>query len=74
MPIDYAITTGGHPDELWSDWFDRVAIPREANGETTLVGPVTDQVALHGLLVKIRDLGLPLIAIIPVTADGGASV
>lgn len=70
MPIEYVITVHGHLDQHWSAWFDGLTITNIANGESTLTGPVGDQAALHGVLVKIRDLGLPLIAITPVVADG----
>lgn len=53
----------GHLDERWTDWFEGLTITREANGETRLTGPVVDQTALHGLLRKVRDLGLPLISV-----------
>ncbi len=53
----------GHLDERWTDWFEGLTITREANGETRLTGPVVDQAALHGLLRKVRDLGLPLISV-----------
>ena len=65
MPIDYVITIRGHLDQHWSAWFDGMTITNEANGDATLAGPVPDQAALHGMLTKIRDLGLPLIAIAP---------
>ena len=50
-------------DEKWSDWFDGLAITPQADGETLLAGPVADQCALHGLLAKICDLGLPLLSV-----------
>jgi len=53
----------GHLDERWTDWFEGLTITREANGETRLTGQVVDQTALHGLLRKVRDLGLPLISV-----------
>lgn len=65
MPTSYVITVRGHLDAHWSVWFDGLTITNGANGEALLVGPVTDQAALHGLLIKIRDLGLPLIAVVP---------
>jgi hypothetical protein len=60
----YEIRIKGHLDDLWADWFDGLTITRDANGETRLTGPVVDQAALHGLLRKVRDLGLPLVAVI----------
>jgi hypothetical protein len=59
----YQIRVGGNLDREWSDWFDGLSVTPQANGETLLAGPVADQAALHGLLAKIRDLGLPLLAI-----------
>jgi len=61
----YTIRIKGHLDRKWSDWFDGLQIIHEANGETMLVGEVVDQASLHGLLAKVRDLGLPLIAVMP---------
>lgn len=62
-PVVYQIRVKGHLDSSWSDWFDGLTISPEANGETLLSGPVTDQAALHGLLKKVRDLGLPLLLV-----------
>jgi hypothetical protein len=64
MATDYVITVKGHLDAHWSAWFEGLTITNGANGEATLAGPVVDQAALHGLLIKIRDLGLPLIAVV----------
>lgn len=65
----YRIRVGGHLAPDWSVWFDGLAITNEANGEATLSGPVVDQAALHGLLAKIGDLGLTLIAVHPVQPE-----
>ena len=65
MSISYVITIRGHLDHHWSDWFDGLTITNGDNGEAMLAGPIMDQAALHGLLAKIRDLGLPLIAVVP---------
>jgi hypothetical protein len=59
----YQIRVKGHLDSKWSDWFDGLTITVQANHKTLLAGPVADQCALHGLLAKIRDLGLPLLSI-----------
>jgi hypothetical protein len=59
----YQIRVTGHLGREWSDWFDGLSITLEDNGETILSGPVVDQAALHGLLRKVRDLGLPLLAV-----------
>ena len=63
QPWRCEIRLQGHLDERWADWFEGLTITREANGETRLTGPVVDQTALHGLLRKVRDLGLPLISV-----------
>ncbi len=49
----------------WTDWFEGLTITLEADGDTRLTGPVVDQAALHGLLKKVRDLGMPLISVGP---------
>ena len=59
----YQIIVKGHLDGEWSDWFDGMTITLVDSGETILSGPVVDQTALHGLLIKIRDLGLPLLSL-----------
>ena len=59
----YEIRVEGHLGSSWSSWFESLTIRHEASGETTLSGPLKDQTALHGVLTKIRDLGLPLIAV-----------
>ena len=64
----YTIRIKGHLDAKWSEWFEGLQIIHEANGETMLVGEVVDQASLHGLLAKVRDLGLPLVAVMPTVA------
>jgi len=59
----YQIRVNGVLDPKWSDWFDGFAITAQANNETLLTGPVADQAALHGLLAKLRDLGLPILLV-----------
>jgi hypothetical protein len=59
-PGIYEIRLKGHLDVCWADWFDGLTITLAENGDTVLTGPVVDQAALHGLLKKVRDLGLPL--------------
>lgn len=53
----------GYLDERWSSWFDGMTVTPESGGVTLLHGPVADQAALHGLLARLRDLGVPLIAV-----------
>ena len=62
----YEIRIRGLLDDRWADWFEGLTITREDNGETLLSGPVVDQAALHGLLKKVRDLGLPLLSVMQV--------
>ena len=59
----YQIRVRGHLGANWSEWFDGWQITNQDNGEAVLTGPVTDQTALHGLLVRVRDLGLPLVEV-----------
>jgi hypothetical protein len=59
----YQIRVKGCLDEQWSDWFDGFTIAPQPNDETVLTGPVADQCALHGVLAKVRDLGLPLLSV-----------
>ena len=64
MPaIGYQIRVKGYLRSEWTEWFDDMTLVHEADGTTTLSGPVADQAALHGLLIKVRDLGLELIAV-----------
>ena len=60
----YEIRIKGHLDDKWADWFDGLTITRADNGETLLTGSVLDQAALHGLLRKVRDLGMPLLSVL----------
>jgi hypothetical protein len=69
MPTYYQITIKGHLDTHWSAWFDNLTISNQANGEAVLHGPLADQAALHGVLIKIRDLGLPLLAVATLATD-----
>ncbi len=59
----YQIRIKGHLGREWTDWFGGLAITLEADGYTILTGPVVDQAALHGLLKRVRDLGMPLISV-----------
>ena len=66
QPIIYQIRIKGHLGPRWAAWFGGMTITLEDNGDTLLTGSVEDQAALHGLLRKIRDLGMPLISAIRV--------
>ncbi len=59
----YEIRLKGHLDNRWADRFEGLTITLEENGDTLLTGPVVDQAALHGLLKKVRDLGMPLLSV-----------
>jgi hypothetical protein len=61
----YEIRLKGHLDDRWAEWFEGMTITLEEDGDTLLTGPVIDQAALHGLLKKVRDLGMPLISVSP---------
>ena len=63
QPIVYEIQIAGHLPSQWSDWFEGLAVTLEPDGTTLLSGPVVDQAALYGLLKKVRDTGLTLIAV-----------
>jgi hypothetical protein len=69
MPTYYHIRLKGHLADHWSAWFDNMTISNEANGEAVLYGSLPDQAALHGILIKVRDLGLPLLAVTTVATD-----
>ena len=64
----YEIRVEGHLDGVWGDWFEGMSLARGPGGVTVLAGPVADQAALHGLLARVRDLGLVLVS---VTRYGG---
>ena len=63
QPMIYQIRIEGHLGQQWTDWFGGLTITLEDNGESLLTGPIVDQAALHGLLKKVRDLGMPLISV-----------
>lgn len=62
-PVHYQITVEGTLDPRWSAWFGGLQLATDTAGRTTITGPVADQAALHGLLTKVRDLGLTLLAV-----------
>ncbi len=66
VPVVYQIRLKGHLGSQWKDWFESMTITLEEDGDTLLTGRVIDQAALHGLLKKVRDLGMPLISFSPV--------
>ena len=68
-PPHYEIRVAGHLAHRWSAWFDGLAVVTDDDGTTVLRGPVVDQAALHGLLHKLRDVGLPLISLTPVPPE-----
>jgi hypothetical protein len=68
-PEFYEICVQGRLGSKWSDWFDGLTVSHQSNGESVLAGPVPDQAALHGILIKIRDLGLPLLSVRRVEID-----
>lgn len=59
----YEIKIKGHLNASWADWFEELTFTHESDGTTTLTGEIIDQAALHGMLKKVRDLGLPLLAV-----------
>ena len=66
LPVIYQIRIKGHLGLQWKDRFDGLNITLEDNGDTLLTGSLGDQAALHGLLKKVRDLGLPLLSVNPI--------
>jgi len=67
--VVYHIRVAGQLGRQWADWFEGLAITLDETGDTLLTGPVVDQAALHGLLRKVRDLGMPLLSVVCVQPD-----
>ena len=67
--MQYEIRVDGHLGTRWAAWFDGLAVTSESDGTTVLHGPIVDQAALHGLLQKLRDVGIPLISLRQVPPD-----
>ena len=65
----YEIRLKGHLDSRWAAWFDGLSLTNDRDGTTVISGPVVDQAALHGLLHKVRDVGIPLLSIAQVDPD-----
>ena len=74
MPTYYQISFQGHLDGRWSEWFDGLTITNAADGQAILAGVIEDQAALFRVLLKLRDLGLPLIAVHPSTQQETSNV
>lgn len=68
-PGRYEIRLRGHLDSRWAAWFDGLSLTNESDGTTIIYGLVADQAALHGLLQKVRDVGLPLVSVTQVDPD-----
>ena len=68
--VYYQIRVQGHLDDTWSEWFEGLTITHEPGGNTLLEGELVDQAALHGVLLKVRDLGLPLLGVTLVEGAG----
>ena len=65
----YEIRVKGHLDSRWATWFDGLILTNHSDGTTVISGPLLDQAALHGLLQKVRDVGLPLVSVTSVDPD-----
>ena len=68
----YEIRLRGRLDQRWASWFDGMTVSTDADGTTLIRGPVADQAALHGLLARLRDLGLPLLSVTQVPEEASA--
>ena len=68
--VQYEIRVTGHLDTRWAAWFDGLSLTGADDGTTVIRGPVVDQAALHGVLQKLRDLGVPLISVTQLRSEG----
>ena len=68
--VQYEIRVGGHLSSRWEAWFDGLTLARVDDGTTVLRGPIVDQSALHGVLQKLRDLGIPLLSVTQLRPEG----
>jgi len=73
-PTSYEIRVVGHLPSQWADWFEGLTITPEEDGDTLLTGPAIDQAALHGLLKKVRDLGLSLVSVSSIEPEPPAAL
>ena len=74
MDDTYEFRIKGHLDDRWSDWLGGLAVHLQEDGTTVLIGPVVDQAALHGVIIRIRDLGLPLLSVRRVVEAYGRTI
>jgi hypothetical protein len=65
----YEVRINGHLDARWAAWFDGLSVRHGSDGTTVLSGPIADQAALHGVIQRVRDLGLPLVSVTQVETD-----
>ena len=65
----YVIRLTGHLDAHWTAWFDGLAVSNQGDGTTVISGPIPDQAALHGVLQRVRDLGLPLVSVFRIDGE-----
>jgi hypothetical protein len=68
--VQYEIRVTGHLDPRWAAWFDGLSLLREDDGTTVIRGPIVDQAALHGVLQRLRDLGIPLVSVAQLRPEG----
>ena len=68
--VQYEIRVGGHLSSRWEAWFDGMTLDQADDGTTVIRGPIVDQSALHGVLQKLRDLGVPLISVTQLRPEG----